>query len=894
MMKNRIVNSYKWIVALLAIISVNIFECSAGRFNPNLNEYYVTANASSGSGSSWSDPMDFACMVENLPSLDHHCVFYMERGLYDFTKLDVDTLLLNQGFTLLGGYSPSNHAAPSTPSDLSIFKLGESESWAISLSGNDSVIARNVKFNSSCSDSIQCASTISIVTIQPVDASQWQSSKVSFDKCTFNQCRLALTSCYGKLSQCDFYCNEITRLQLSGSIPNHSFDVESSSFSGSNAFFTFGQKLNVNIINSTFCVEEGTRNDKPVIYVTDFFGGGDTISAVSIKHCTILGDIYSTYHNVEYDGNIIYGKYISALNITDPGKHQNVYLGAKENRESTNECFIPDSLLPKVFNYKDSAFIVSKGAGDFTRTIPLLADHFYANKNNHGSLRYLSHKVDRDQLGRERYEYPCFGAYEVPFNLRNKYYVKESGDGKMDGSDWGNALDTIAFNYLLPFAPAESEFHFAEGVYTPLGEDVKSDNKTHTQCYRVYNPISLIGGYSKNPSKYEKPDPSENETVFSGDIDYNDELGVKNGANSYSILALYPQKEGKINVSGIKFKGAYNAAKNFWQAAIVTEIPQTNNNCELNVEKCVFESNYHALFARRCILNLSDCLFDNSISMGVNQDSSHYMKINNSTFLNSGIAVMADVKDVAISNSTFTFNNMDIDIVQSDICKLVNNTVMDSLSIKGGFFMDASLVGNILNGKITMQDSAVESRYNLFFTELPSKKPFWASSLDTSTTYSNLLSAFESENDSLVIDYVKPSEMAESPFTPTSNLLTDTLANGISLRFPLKFTEVKEDQRHAVRSRMTCMGSFELGGKYPTPSIPSAFTPYSQNGKNDVFMPYNEVYIYNRYGQLICHSKEGWDGRYRGELVDPGIYLYAVVIENGDISKGTIEVIKSK
>lgn len=76
--------------------------------------------------------------------------------------------------------------------------------------------------------------------------------------------------------------------------------------------------------------------------------------------------------------------------------------------------------------------------------------------------------------------------------------------------------------------------------------------------------------------------------------------------------------------------------------------------------------------------------------------------------------------------------------------------------------------------------------------------------------------------------------------------------------------------------------------------IPTAFTPYTGDGLNDVFMPGYEVYIYDRYGNLMTHSSNGWDGSYRGETATPGVYMYVLITNTGDKYKGTIEIVKSK
>lgn len=80
----------------------------------------------------------------------------------------------------------------------------------------------------------------------------------------------------------------------------------------------------------------------------------------------------------------------------------------------------------------------------------------------------------------------------------------------------------------------------------------------------------------------------------------------------------------------------------------------------------------------------------------------------------------------------------------------------------------------------------------------------------------------------------------------------------------------------------------------PEIEIPNVFTPYTEDGINDVFMANYTVYIYDRYGNLVCNSDNGWDGKYRGALADPGTYVYVLVLKNGEKKKGTIKVLKLK
>ncbi|MCB9017856.1 MAG: hypothetical protein H6544_04570 [Prevotellaceae bacterium] len=76
--------------------------------------------------------------------------------------------------------------------------------------------------------------------------------------------------------------------------------------------------------------------------------------------------------------------------------------------------------------------------------------------------------------------------------------------------------------------------------------------------------------------------------------------------------------------------------------------------------------------------------------------------------------------------------------------------------------------------------------------------------------------------------------------------------------------------------------------------VPTAITPYDRDGLNDVFMKGHSVMVFNRYGQKLFEGVDGWDGTYRGQLVDPGVYFHQVVMRDGTVIKGTIEVVKVK
>ncbi len=74
--------------------------------------------------------------------------------------------------------------------------------------------------------------------------------------------------------------------------------------------------------------------------------------------------------------------------------------------------------------------------------------------------------------------------------------------------------------------------------------------------------------------------------------------------------------------------------------------------------------------------------------------------------------------------------------------------------------------------------------------------------------------------------------------------------------------------------------------------LPTAFTPYEKDGFNDIFMERHPVVIFDRYGQKVFEGENGWDGTHKGHMADPGVYFYTVVMIDGSVMNGTIEIVK--
>lgn len=96
----------------------------------------------------------------------------------------------------------------------------------------------------------------------------------------------------------------------------------------------------------------------------------------------------------------------------------------------------------------------------------------------------------------------------------------------------------------------------------------------------------------------------------------------------------------------------------------------------------------------------------------------------------------------------------------------------------------------------------------------------------------------------------------------------------------------------------------EVKGSNTEPFVPNAFTP-NGDGMNDVFMVFGQgiskvnMQIFNRWGEKVFESANqasGWDGTYKGELQNTGVFVYqisAVYLDGRTVdTNGTITLLR--
>lgn len=78
-----------------------------------------------------------------------------------------------------------------------------------------------------------------------------------------------------------------------------------------------------------------------------------------------------------------------------------------------------------------------------------------------------------------------------------------------------------------------------------------------------------------------------------------------------------------------------------------------------------------------------------------------------------------------------------------------------------------------------------------------------------------------------------------------------------------------------------CSTTNTISFKGPDVDLPNVIT-CNADGKNDLLLPGYELIVFNRLGSTVFQGTQGWDGKFRGNLVSPGTYFYKVKIRMPD------------
>lgn len=162
----------------------------------------------------------------------------------------------------------------------------------------------------------------------------------------------------------------------------------------------------------------------------------------------------------------------------------------------------------------------------------------------------------------------------------NTIYVSPSGSGNGSGDSWANAS---TLQNALSNVNNGDEMWVKEGVYSP------GVNRTNQFQITTSN-ITIYGGFNGTESQLSERDIKVNETIFSGDVNNNDNGTIGDNTlraeNNYRILVVAGND---CTIDGITFVGGQaNGASSLNSGAAIYKQTSVLN---MNVYNCTFERN---------------------------------------------------------------------------------------------------------------------------------------------------------------------------------------------------------------------------------------------------------------------------------------------------------------
>lgn len=529
--------------------------------------------------------------------------------------------------------------------------------------------------------------------------------------------------------------------------------------------------------------------------------------------------------------------------------------------------FTPKDILTELFKgtYNASTGLFTpeiKNNGGFTPTVVLKNDKLSDGTSIRFPLGQTS--VTQDQRGENRLDMTCMGAYEriclkdttyvhdtiqaggkflgvtytkvglhdsifqtltrvdgcdsivmhslivKPDPSKKEYYVKKDGDG--DGHDWEHAMNGEDFAAYLPLVPDGTTFYVAQGEYCPIYLLSHIDNNI---AYEINSSVRIIGGFSKSETdESASPEPDKYETVFY------DKLGDES-----DMLFYIDVVDGHVDFNSIYFRGKslesrYSAAIHCSDGGInfdycVFEYLGTcanlNSDKHYSFNHCLLRNLNHAGAPNSYINCLSNCelTFKNSSLIFSESDVTLFriygssVIVQNSTFVDNSTRGSASMfyinatytSDISVYNCTFVNG---LGIPHNGKSDLVNSSKNLNLNFVGNIVYDPKFEllppSEDYNADGVISNNIFNSGTELNFGQISQKNNMYLTDDDFMFILGNTIDG---------IDY-------NGGFTPTIALITDTLSDGTSIRFPLSETIVTTDQRGEERLKLTCMGAYEL------------------------------------------------------------------------------------
>lgn len=800
--------------------------------NDLLTAYYVKTDGT-GDGSSWENAMSYDDYLSVLPIAKDGTTFYIAEGTYTKKSNNTVGFTINSNIRIIGGFSAN--VKKDTVSDPIKYHTKFANETII-----DAYYFNFYKLTSGV--------TVEFHNLDFSSAMIYGSAhKVIIDSCTFENGSqdvdikadtIEIKNSYFKkllTSVAQMFKSGAYHVKGSSSYAN----VSNCTFIGNNAdsqikliYLALTEKSYVQ--NCTFVdfnkkstgYEIDLNGSDTIYFINNTLIGGNSLNGlVSNQLCnfykvSVIGNIYGGTDDYPITNQAIYSS-------------NNLYGFANENGKNDKQVTLDDIASILEGTYEDGIFTPTLAYnGGYTPTIKLLKDTLPDGT----SIRFpLSETmVTDDQRGVVRTEKTCAGAYEIRYvenvvgydtvclgavcdtlgfkipttdslpglhkytrfvesasadtlytlNLTISpvrcdidvnalgYYVKTNGTG--DGSSWETAMNAQDFATVLPLAKAGATFYVAQGDYN-MNEYVSDDQLA------INSGVKIIGGYPADAETGDKSDPVNYKTNITNSGDNNLEILISEDAAGTVEFHNLQFTQSYIHNSSSKVALYVIDSCEFKQTKEVTALIYIDNNNPgiLNLRNSLFTGN--ADYQGVAIYCTSDLY------------ASHDT-IRNCTFSNFTSSTLPlfnlPYTHLYICNSTITGNATQGTAPNGAVFReIYNNTIVsNAYSVKDNIFMSRlnDFYGNIFtdNGSL---NKTVSGSFNVADIDL--------SQILEGTTVDGVFT---------------PTLAYNGGFTPTIRVVSDTLADGTSIRFALSNTKVTEDQRGEKRLASTCPGSYEM------------------------------------------------------------------------------------
>ncbi len=133
------------------------------------------------------------------------------------------------------------------------------------------------------------------------------------------------------------------------------------------------------------------------------------------------------------------------------------------------------------------------------------------------------------------------------------------------------------------------------------------------------------------------------------------------------------------------------------------------------------------------------------------------------------------------------------------------------------------------------------------------------------------------------------------PIGVTLNTLTGVISGVPTVLLPItEFTISASNTGGSTTGKFTLTVNDEAYYLPVPDKIPNTFTP-NNDGVNDIFLKGYNIQIFNRNGYKLFEGTDGWDGTYKGQIIQNGTYFYVLKIQlqnEVEIKNGYITVFR--